>query len=317
MKETRNKRKMLRFDSREQWLEARKEGIGASEVASVIGVNPWETPYQLWLRKTGRAPELRQNAAMRAGHILEDAVARYFSEDSGREIIKRSAVDFMYVDEEKPFLRVSPDRMYWLGDGRSDADKGILECKTTQSSIDPDDLPRNYFCQVQMLMYVSRYDHASLAWLERGINFGYKDIEAVPEFQEWLAHEVEQFWRVNVLGDVEPDALDAGDVMLKYPTHEAGKSVEVGSELLEDYRRLKGVREEIERLGETKERLEERLKMAFGDAEALTFKGETLATWKAPKPSKRFDLEGFRLAHPTMADAYMKTQQGSRRFLLK
>ena len=42
-------RTRLIFNSREEWLAARNEGIGASEVASVLGLNPWETPYQLWL----------------------------------------------------------------------------------------------------------------------------------------------------------------------------------------------------------------------------------------------------------------------------
>ena len=80
-------RTRLTFKSREEWLEARKEGIGASEVATIVGLNPWETPYQLWRRKTGLDPSKAMTTAMQTGHILEDGVAQYWAQATGREII--------------------------------------------------------------------------------------------------------------------------------------------------------------------------------------------------------------------------------------
>lgn len=40
--------------SREQWLEERKKGIGGSDSAAVLGLNPYMTNVDLWQIKTGR-----------------------------------------------------------------------------------------------------------------------------------------------------------------------------------------------------------------------------------------------------------------------
>ena len=37
---------IIRPKDRNEWLELRKAGIGSSEVATIVGLNPWETPYQ-------------------------------------------------------------------------------------------------------------------------------------------------------------------------------------------------------------------------------------------------------------------------------
>ncbi|HFC9341278.1 TPA: YqaJ viral recombinase family protein, partial [Enterococcus hirae] len=40
--------------SHQEWLEDRKKGIGGSDVATVLGLNKYKSPYQLWLEKTGQ-----------------------------------------------------------------------------------------------------------------------------------------------------------------------------------------------------------------------------------------------------------------------
>ena len=50
-------------DSTER-LKYRESGIGSSEVATIVGLNPWETPYQLWRRKKGLDPAKQENFAM-------------------------------------------------------------------------------------------------------------------------------------------------------------------------------------------------------------------------------------------------------------
>ncbi len=311
-------RTRLSFANRNEWLEARQDGIGASEVATIVGLNPWESPYQLWRRKLGIDPPKEENFAMRAGHYLEDAVAKFWHDETGHEIIKASVEDFMFIDTEKPFLRVSPDRTYWLsGMTRNDDNKGILECKTTQKSIDADDLPKHWFCQVQMNLGVAELERGSIAWLTQGREFGYKDIALVPDFYGWLVEEVEKFWKDHILGKKEPDVSNVKDILLKYNRHTDGKVIEVTDEIFNTYKDLKDVRAQIDTLEERKVTLEERIKLAFGDAEAVSYGGETLATWKAPKPSMKFDAKRFQNENQAAIQPYMIQYQGSRRFLLK
>lgn len=306
------------FESREQWLEARKDGIGASEVATIVGLNPFETPLELWRRKVGIDPPKEENAAMRRGHYCEDAVARWWSNETGREIIAASAVDFMFVDGERDFLRVSPDRTFWLPEAvRNDDNKGILECKTTNAVVDPEDLPKWWFCQVQMNLGVAGYSHGSIAWLGHGFEFGYADIEFVPDFYQMLVEAVEKFWTVNVKQMVEPDPVNVRDIASKFRRHIDGKVVEVGDDILDAYLLLKEVRTQCSAIEEQKAELEDRLKMAFGDAEAIAYDGATLATWKTAKDSAKFDEKAFKAANPDEWAKWVKTVPGSRRFLLK
>lgn len=308
---------IIRPATREEWLEVRKSGIGSSEVATIVGLNPWETPYQLWRRKRGLDAPKPENFAMKAGHYLEDAVSRFWVDETGRQVIKRSAGDWIIRDNDRPYLQVSPDRTYWLGESRSQGDKGILECKTTQMAVDANDIPKHWFCQVQYQLGVAGYEHGSLAWLCSGREFGYTDIAHVPDFYAWLIEEVDRFWVDNILGGQEPDAVNVADVLLKYNRHTDGRSIEVSDEIYEAYKNLKDVRSEIDALDARKEELEARIKLAFADAEAITYDGQTIATWKAPKPSKKFDAKAFQAAHPEEAEPYMITTQGARRFLLK
>lgn len=308
---------IIRPKSRKEWLEVRKSGIGSSEVATIVGLNPWETPYQLWRRKVGIDPPKEENFAMRAGHYLEDAVSQFWHDATGRDIIKRSAGDWIIRDNKYPFLQVSPDRTYWLGESRANDDKGILECKTTQMSIDADDLPKHWFCQVQYQLGVAGYTQGSLAWLCSARDFGYTDITLVPDFYEWLTNEVARFWTDNIQGGKEPDAVDVSDVLLKYNRHTNGKSIEVSDDVFQAYLQLKDVRKELAELDERKESLEAKIKLAFTDAEALTHDGQTIATWRSPKPSRRFDAKRFQADYPGMADDYYTETQGSRRLLLK
>lgn len=308
---------IIRPANREEWLTHRQEGIGSSEVATILGLNPWETPYQLWRRKKGLDAPKEETFAMKAGHYLEDAVSMFWHDETGRDIIKRSAIDWLILNADKPYMRVSPDRTYWLSDSRKNSDKGILECKTTQMTIDEEDLPKHWFCQLQYQLGVAELEQGSLAWLCSGRQFGYKDIALVPDFFQWIEEEVTKFWVDNIQGNIEPDATSVADVLLKYNRHTDGKIIEVADDIYTTVNDLKALKEQIAQLDEQKESLEEKIKLGFGDAEAISYGGQTIATWKAPKPSEKFDAKAFAKAHPDLAKEFTAPYQGARRFLIK
>lgn len=309
---------IIRPKDRAEWLEHRKGGIGSSEAATILGLNPWETPYQLWRRKKGLDAPEDETFAMKAGRYLEEAVARFWADATGREIIKRSAADWLIVNNEREFLRVSPGRTFWIGGlPKYCENKGILECKTTQMSIDADDLPEHWFCQVQYLLGVSGLRQGSLAWLCSGREFGYRDIAFVPDFYGWMVGEVERFWVDNILGGAEPAAASAADVAAKYARHTEGKVIEASDEMLAACARLKEVRAEIAKAQAERARLETKIKIGLGDAGAIGYGGRTLATWKASKERAKFNSRAFSQAHPALVQEFTQIVPGARRFILK
>lgn len=61
-------------------------GIGASEIAAVLGLNPYRSPYQLFEEKTGEAAPFAGNEATRWGQIVEPAILAAYTEKTGATI---------------------------------------------------------------------------------------------------------------------------------------------------------------------------------------------------------------------------------------
>ena len=139
----------------------------------------------------------------------------------------------------------------------------------------------------------------------------------MPDFFGWLSEEVDKFWYDCIQGKQEPHMSNVQDIMLRYNTHTEGKVVEVAEDVYAAYNDLKRIKDELAQLDEQKTALEDKLKLGFGDAEAISYCGQTLATWKAPKASEKFDSKAFKAEHPDLYKEYTVEAQGARRFLLK
>lgn len=311
--------------SHEEWLRSREQGIGSSEVATVLGVNPYETPYQLWLRKTGRAPSVEQESfLMKAGHYLEDAISKFCADEAGLEVVKNSAGEFVVIDTEKPFLRVSPDRYAFPVDAKhTQENKTIIECKSTQKAVDPDNISRYWFCQVMYQMRVTRIGSAHVAWLTQGREFGYKRLVYDADFGQFLEEEVERFWVDCVIGGQEPALSNLQDVLIKFPRHEEGKKAVASDEIVGMWSELRDTNEQIKRLTAIKDELESSIKTQMLDAESLIIPADTdnpertIATWKASKDTQKFDADALKRAEPEVYARYLREVKGSRRFSVK
>lgn len=303
----------IRPRSHEDWLSVRKQGIGSSEIGTILGINPFETPYQLWLRKTGRDTSVKEeNFAMKAGHYLEDAVSRFFSDETGAVIQKNSACDFIVRSKEKPFLQVSPDRFFKLNDKR----KRILECKTTQREIDVDDIPKHWFVQLQYQLGVCELEAGALAWLTQGREFGFKEYQFDPDIFKFIIDSVEEFWCKNVLEGIEPNPISVDDVKLKYSTS-TDTTLKADANLLEQYYRLKQLKEEEKLRSAEIDKLEDAIKIKMAGNERIeTEVGELLVSWKSSAPRKTFDTERFKSEHPEEYQKYVKEGASARRFKL-
>lgn len=305
----------------EEWLKSREGGIGSSEVGTILGVNPYETPYQLWLRKTGRVPHIEQeNFLMKMGHLLEDAISQLYAEKANAVIVKSSAKEFVVVDKERPFMRVSPDRYaYPIGAKKTAENRSIVECKSTQRKVTYDDIPKSWYCQLAYQMGICRINQGALAWLISGREFDFRTFVHNPEFFSWIAEEVTRFWTDCLIGDQEPPLASVDDLLIKYPKHVSGKSIEASPELLAKWQEYKEADAEVKRLTKIKDEASEAIKLALADAESLVSPTDarTLVTWKASKDGTKFDSKRFEAENPDLYAKYLVTTPGTRRFICK
>lgn len=312
---------IVRPASHEDWLEQRRYGIGSSEAGTIMGVNRFDTPYRLWRRKTGLDGPVEVNEAMELGHYLEDAVAQLFASRTGASIMKNSAGDWLAVDDRRPFLRVSPDRIFFKdGESHSKNHQHILECKTSSVAIDKNDIPDYWYCQIQYQMGVMGVRSGALAWLSSSprLHFDWVEVEFNKGFYEALVENIESFWTVNVLGNVAPEDLNSDDTLLRYPESAAGETTEADEDILEKYYRLKDLGVKIKNLEDDKSSLESDIKIAMGPAESLvTPSGTVIAMWKNTKESQKFNPKAFLAADPAGYAKYVETIPGGRRFSIK
>ncbi len=64
----------------EEWLEYRKRGIGGSDAAAVLGLNPYTSAYAVYHEKLSLAEPFEGNDKTRLGSDLEEYVAKRFTE---------------------------------------------------------------------------------------------------------------------------------------------------------------------------------------------------------------------------------------------
>lgn len=152
---------------REKWLEDRKGGIGGSDAASVLGVNPYMSNVQLWEIKTGRTiqEDISEKDCVKFGVQAEDHIRKLFALDYPE--FKVNNEEFKtYSNSEYPFIKGSFDgTLLHIPTGNTG---GVWEAKTTTIRRYTDwekwdnRVPQNYYCQILHYFLVRNFDFAIL-----------------------------------------------------------------------------------------------------------------------------------------------------------
>ena len=300
--------------SREEWLKLRQKGIGGSDAGIIMGVNPYETIYELWLRKTNRLDPKKSNAAMQRGVYLEPLVADMFAEHNPGAKVRRA--NQMLQKKEIPFMLANLDRQYKLADGT----KGILECKTTSSRNRKNWLenpPEYYQCQVQHYLAVTGLQNAVIA-VTIGEDLEYKqyDLPRDDAFISLLIEQEERFWW-HVVHDQEPDSkeftnLRAVDELFKNGN---GGAIDLSPSIESAALRYADLKSEVGSLKKELERLEALLKGELGNNEVGRLPSGIIIEWKNIIGS-RFDSTALKNENDDVYKKYLKTSI-SRRFAVK
>lgn len=67
----------------QEWLDLRRNHIGASDAPVILGQSPWKTAFQLWEEKLGLREVPQMNAAMMRGHELEPIARQAYNDYTG------------------------------------------------------------------------------------------------------------------------------------------------------------------------------------------------------------------------------------------
>lgn len=67
----------------QEWIEMRKNYIGASDAPIIMKVSPWRTPFQLWEEKLGVGKKQQENSSMRYGKENEEKARLAYEAHTG------------------------------------------------------------------------------------------------------------------------------------------------------------------------------------------------------------------------------------------
>ena len=307
---------------REDWLAVRKQGIGSSDAAAAVGLNPYKSQLELWLEKTGRDTSLPkldpqdEESPAYWGNVLEPIVAWHYSKRSCNRVRRINAV-LQHPDPKLPWMLANIDREVIGAE-----DVQILECKTAGingARLWKEGVPEYVQLQVMHQLAVTGKQAADVAVLLGGQNLEIHRIERDESMIARLIDLERLFWDY-VVSDTPPpaDGTASAEAALRclYP-EDNGQILDFSQhvELATTYLELKAVRQSIAQQETREAQLKQVLQQAMGVATRAEF-AEGYISWKKSKDSTMLDVEQMLKDKPYLQARYPKIKTGSRRFLI-
>ena len=296
--------------SPEEWREQRRKTIGGSDAGTIIGLNPYDSPYNLWCVKTGRIiPEdISTKESVRLGHDLEQYVADRFTEETGLKL--RRDNNFVY-NTEIPFAHVQADRLV-VGMNAG------FEAKTS-SSYEVVKMMRegkyrdSWYAQCVHGMMVTGADRWYLGVLVFGHGFYHFTIERDESEISALITAERDFWEC-VINDTPP-AVDGSKA-----TSDAIKAVYSDSHpgTIDLFSRdtvideIMAIRQQIKELEQLQEERENIIKADLGSYESGTT-DKFNVSWKQ-QTRRSFDVKRFAEVNPEINLAPYYNETAFRKF---
>lgn len=295
----------------EQWHFRRRLGLGGSEAGTILGLNKYESAWDLWSVKTGRSEpkDLSDNMAVKMGHKLEQTVAELYAETTGKQV-RRSNIH--HIHKDKPWLVGNLDRVV-VGEKRG------LECKTASSFaakgkfgkgnqygpdgelvILCDEVPDTYLVQVQHYMAVTGLPVFDLAVLIDGRDFRIFTVHRNEELIAEIKEQLTDFWFNNVIADIAPPGEAIAD-----PEIIKGSTVEATPDITGLIDLHKELDEAIKELKAEQDIVDTQIKQFIGESEILVHAGKQLASYK-PVTTNLFVSTAFKKADPATYAQYTK-----------
>lgn len=291
--------------------------IGGSDAATVCGLNPYMTPYELWEVKTRRkiAEDISEKPSVKAGNMLEPAVRQWLAQETG---LKIELSDDTYVHPDYDFMAANIDGYTLDLTGEVDS---IVEIKTTSSDKDwgetgTQQIPDAYRLQVAHYMSVLGAPVAYVGVLIRGVDFRHYRFDRDLNLEGILIAKELEFWRC-VKTDTAPPFESRDDFMKRFPKPVMGSSAGATPDIENLIQSIKYSQECIKQNQEQIEIDRAKICEYMGNHENLVgTNGKIIATWKRDKDSVRIDTNAIK-ANPELFERYSKTYPGPRKFIIK
>lgn len=245
-------------------LAARKHVIGASEVAAVLGINPFKTAFEVYAEKVDDLEPFEGNRYTDAGNRFEPEVLNWAEEQLGdleRNVTVRfggapiaSTCDALLVGRRNPVEAKTAGLFGPLSDEWGDDGT--------------DAVPAQYLVQLQAQMLCTESDMAYLAAFLGGRGFAMFKVHRSDKVCKYLASYLPEWWDRHVVKRVPPPMGNTSLEVLKRLRREPNKTIEVAPQLVADFEQAKAAATAADK---AKDAAQKALLAEMGDAEAAEF----------------------------------------------
>jgi putative phage-type endonuclease len=288
--------------NRAAWLAWRREGLGGSDVAAVLGVSPWSTPLQVWLERTDPdALPSSDTPAFARGRRLEVAVLAWLADELGGTVEPGRPVIGPHP------LRASPDAYVVLSDGR----RVGAEAKTSR---DPpwDAIPVYYELQCRHYLACTGLSSWWLAcFFLRHDEWRRWEIVRDPEIEAALVARCHEWWDRHIVRGTPPEL--SGPAAIPYLRHrhpEGAGWLTGGASEAETARAYLAASEEVRAAEARRDACGVALRARIGDHQGLRAGGYR-TTWTRYE-RRHLDTAALRRDHPELVARYESQRPADR-----
>jgi len=250
----------------EKQRQLRRERLGSSDIAAILGVSPYGNAYDVWLDKTGKITDQEENEAMMAGTMFEDGVLKWAEGKLGKFVTQDneggalffpatgfpigSHVDAIVVNTGEPVEAktsglLGPLQQEWGDEGT-------------------DQVPDHVIIQGHVHMLCTEKPICHIAAFLGGIGFRPYVINEDKEIMDTIKDESINFWDSYVEKDCPPPDVMPSLVVAKRMKREPDKIVTIDDVIIEQWQNAK---EGVKRAEAIKKSITAELLAKLGDAE--------------------------------------------------
>lgn len=262
----------------------RRDGLGASDSAIIMGYSSYKTPYQLYLEKIGTVSDDDEESEQQYwGNAIEPLIIKRFEEENGCVV---TFPDTIY-HPVFPFLFANLDG--WI-----ETERAVVEAKCANSfqkkqwdTSTSDGIPLSYLIQIAKQVAITDAKRGYCAVLFGGNEFMTFVYERDKALEELIIKSDIEFWNC-VQNRREPDPVNTNDCRLKYKTANPDKIANATLKTDNALTTLINIKLRIKEISQDEDRYKMQLMNHMQDAEYLMGQdGEIMATWKANKKGTR------------------------------
>lgn len=273
----------------------RKNSLGASEWAQVLGISPFGDIVDVYDRKLGLVePVERKSDAIERGVRQEAFVLKEFEARHGYEVRNQQ---LRVVHPEHSWASATLDGMAFSGLKQM----GPVEAKTINTGL-YGKIPDYYLIQVLVQCWVTGSPDGWLAvWSTKDLKFMSYPVRFIDhiDFFRSAKDTCEKFWFGNVMEGVRPTA----------PQRRERDEMDLPDELLEQYC---SIGDEIKRLTDTREKIKRNILDSLGSPNELHAVNGQFRVDITQVESSRFSSKKLEQAHPDLAKEFQEKSVSQR-----